>query len=324
MAAILIYTREFTMVQPLITIAIPTYNRAQLLSQCLDALLSQLSDAVKPLVEFVVSDNCSPDDTQAVVMGYIAKGYSIAYNRHSENIGADRNIASCFTKASAKYVWVFSDDDFLLPGYLKFIIDLLQQQEWGTLYINTLWYSGEYTGKTTLPTGVNLKKFDDPLEYIGQVSYWTTFITGNIINKSLIGDTAYIKEFCESNLVQLSWTLPAAFKGKPNGVINDKILACRADNTGGYKLLKVFGTNFNEVMSRLIAMGLIDKRVKRIMNHHLLSTFFPMFINRPGKSFEKENPFKIMIPVFWNYKSFWFKIFPLLFRNQYLRHVGAQ
>jgi abequosyltransferase len=312
------------MAKPLLTIAIPTFNRALLLGQCLDALLSQLSAEIAPLVELVISDNHSPDNTTDVVKTYIAKGHPIIYNKHPENIGADRNITACFTKATGKYVWIFSDDDFLLPGYLKFIVELLEKEEWGTLYMNTQWYSGEFTGEPELPRGISLDRFDDPLEYIGRVSYWTTFITGNIINKSLFTDLSYINEYCESNLVQLSWTLPAAFKGKPNGIINDKILACRADNTGGYKLLKVFGTNFNDVMSRLISKGLISKKVKRIMNHHLLSTFFPMFINRPGAKFEKENPFKIMVPVFWNYKSFWVKIFPALFKNQYLRHVGAQ
>jgi abequosyltransferase len=312
------------MAKPLLTIAIPTYNRAQFLNQCLDALLQQLSDAMKPRIEFIVSDNCSPDNTADVVAQHRALGHNIAYIKNPENIGADGNIAACFTKATGKYVWVFSDDDFLLPGYLKFIFDLLDKQEWGTLYLSTLWYSAEFGAQPKMPTGISLDTFDDPLEYIGRVNYWTTFITGNIINKSLFTDTEYIQGFCGSNLVQLSWTLPAAFKGKQNGIINDKVLACRADNTGGYKLLKVFGTNFNDVMSRLITKGLIDKRVKRIMNHHLLSTFFPMFINRPRKSFEKENPFKMMVPVFWNYRSFWFKIFPVLFKNQYFKHVSSQ
>ncbi|RWY48079.1 glycosyltransferase family 2 protein [Mucilaginibacter gilvus] len=312
------------MVKPLLTIAIPTYNRAQLLGQCLDALLAQLSDEIAPRIEFIVYDNCSADNTTAVVEKYIAGGHKIAYFKNAENIGADGNIAACFTKASGKYVWVFSDDDFLLPGYLKFIINLLDKEDWGSLYMNTQWYSGEYKAVNSPPTAISLDRFTDPLKYIERVSYWTTFITGNIINKSLFTDTAYIPEFFESNLVQLSWTLPAAFKGLQNGIINDRILACRADNTGGYKLLKVFGANFNDVMDRLITKGVIDKRVKRIMNHHLLSTFFPMFINNPRANFEKENPFKIMVPVFWNYRSFWLKIFPALFKNQYLKHVSAQ
>lgn len=311
------------MVQPLLTIAIPTYNRAQLLAACLEALLAQVSDENKPRIEFIVSDNCSPDNTTDVVNGYIGRGHPIAYHRNTENIGADRNITACFTKARGKYVWVFSDDDFLLPGYLQLIIELLDKQDWGTLFLNTQWYTGEYSGNPAPPTSLGLDTFSNPLEYIGRISYWATFITGNIVNKSLFTDTTYIQEFLDSTLVQVSWVLPAAFKGRPNCIINDKALACRADNTGGYKLLKVFGANFNDVMARLITMGLIDKRVKRIINHNLLSTFFPMFINRPGKSFEKENPFKIMIPVFWNYRSFWLKIFPALFKNQYLKNVGA-
>ncbi|WP_165852037.1 glycosyltransferase family 2 protein [Mucilaginibacter terrenus] len=309
---------------PLLTIAIPTYNRAQLLTQCLNALLSQCDDDIRDNVEFLISDNCSSDNTAEVVNGFLAGDISIAYHRNSENLGADRNIANCFIKAAGKYVWVFSDDDFLLQGYLKFIVQALYQEEWGTIYLNNFWYTDNYPAQTLLPNCVNLRKINNPLDYISEVSYWTTFITGNIINRSLFIDVEYIKEFYQSNLVQLSWTLPAVFKGKPNGIITDQVLACRADNTGGYKLLKVFGKNFNNVMMQLIAAGLIDKRAKRIINRNLLSNFFPMFLNKPTDKFESENTFKVMIPVFWSYRSFWVKIFPVLFRNRYFRNVSVQ
>ena len=47
--------------RPLLTIAIPTYNRSAFLSELLDCLLPQL--LAEPRVELLISDNASPDDT---------------------------------------------------------------------------------------------------------------------------------------------------------------------------------------------------------------------------------------------------------------------
>lgn len=52
--------------QPLITIAIPTYNRAD--SYLRHALDSALNQTYKN-IEIVVSDNCSVDNTEEVVQG---------------------------------------------------------------------------------------------------------------------------------------------------------------------------------------------------------------------------------------------------------------
>jgi glycosyltransferase involved in cell wall biosynthesis len=44
---------------PLLTIAVPTYNRAQYLDQLISKVLEQISDDAR--VELIISDNASPD-----------------------------------------------------------------------------------------------------------------------------------------------------------------------------------------------------------------------------------------------------------------------
>ena len=59
--------------QYLVSICIPTYNRAPYLKKCLDSLVCQ-PEFQQGLVEIVVSDNASTDDTEKV-----AEAYSTAY-----------------------------------------------------------------------------------------------------------------------------------------------------------------------------------------------------------------------------------------------------
>src|SRR5215469_7631915 len=106
--------------QPLLTIAIPTYNRSMYLAQLLEILAPQLIN--KPLVELMISDNSSSDDTPAVVKSFIAQGLSCRYIRNESNIGPDANFLQCFEKANGKYVWIFGDDDLIIPGGVSKIL----------------------------------------------------------------------------------------------------------------------------------------------------------------------------------------------------------
>ena len=80
--------------QPLVTIAIPTYNRAD------NYLPSALRSALRQTysnIEIVVSDNCSTDHTQALVRGI--GDPRIRYFRHDPGIGQKNNYNFCFEQA---------------------------------------------------------------------------------------------------------------------------------------------------------------------------------------------------------------------------------
>ena len=96
----------------LLTIAIPTYNRAKLL----DTQLAWLAHAVKGFedeIEIFVSDNCSTDNTQDVIKKWQAHLSNMTFNscKNVENIGVMKNIKQCYMSASTKYVWTIGDDD---------------------------------------------------------------------------------------------------------------------------------------------------------------------------------------------------------------------
>jgi glycosyltransferase involved in cell wall biosynthesis len=106
---------------PKISVCVPTFNRAPLLRGCLDSLIAQTFRDI----EILVSDNCSPDDTEAVVKSLTDP--RIRYIRNSENIGFVRNINSIVSQATGDYVVVAHDDDVYLPEFLRREADLLDE-----------------------------------------------------------------------------------------------------------------------------------------------------------------------------------------------------
>jgi len=92
----------------LVTIGIPTYNRADgYLRQALESALNQTYKNI----EVIVSDNCSTDNTEAVVRAF--SDQRLRYFRHDENIGANNNFNFCVEQARGDYFLLLHDDDMI-------------------------------------------------------------------------------------------------------------------------------------------------------------------------------------------------------------------
>ncbi|HEX7873688.1 MAG TPA: glycosyltransferase family 2 protein [Sphingobium sp.] len=95
-----------------LSICIPTYNRAAYLRTALECLAG--ADFSFPY-EIVISDNASPDDTEAVVRTFIDRGLPINYLRMPENAGAAINLTNAIQHAVGQYMIYQGDDDLLIP-----------------------------------------------------------------------------------------------------------------------------------------------------------------------------------------------------------------
>lgn len=122
----------------LLTIAIPTFNRATLLEQ----QLSWLHKAIKGFeseCEIIISDNCSTDNTQEVVEKWqpiFNKTLFRAY-RNPENIGLMRNITLCIEMATSEYIWTVGDDDPIQERTLGYVITTLNKNpDLSLMFIN--------------------------------------------------------------------------------------------------------------------------------------------------------------------------------------------
>ena len=114
--------------KPLLTIAIPTYNRANLLELSLSRIL-EASKGFEEYVEIVISNNCSEDNTESVIKE-AQKLYPIKYFINSENIGFNYNYIKLIDEyVTGRYCWVLGDDDFLYPNAIKELINVLKNHQ---------------------------------------------------------------------------------------------------------------------------------------------------------------------------------------------------
>ena len=108
-------------VEPLVTIGIPTYNRASsTLPIALEAALNQTYQHL----QIVVSDNCSGDDTETLVRGN--SDPRICYLRQTKNIGANNNFNACVEHARGEYFLLLHDDDSIDSDFVESCIGALE------------------------------------------------------------------------------------------------------------------------------------------------------------------------------------------------------
>ncbi len=92
----------------LLSICIPTYNRAEHVYTCISQLIPQLLPFNIPIY---VSDNCSTDNTIDYINDLKEKYSYIFYSKNENNMGPDYNFAKVLKLSQSKYAWLLGDDD---------------------------------------------------------------------------------------------------------------------------------------------------------------------------------------------------------------------
>ena len=105
---------------PLVTIAIPTFNRASLLKDCVTSALSQTYGHF----EVLVSDNASADETVEILSEFSDGRLRVI--RQETNIGSLPNFHACLANARGDYIVFVSDDDTIAPWLLERCVDIVK------------------------------------------------------------------------------------------------------------------------------------------------------------------------------------------------------
>lgn len=295
-----------------LTIGIPTFNRAPFLDICLNSLFSQIK-SVEQYITVYVADNASTDNTCEIISKYIKLGFSIKYYKQDENLGMDGNFISLYEKCDTRFFWLLSDDDFVLPNSLQQIVELLNTEDPGLVHLVSMWYSDVVDYNKINNIQFKVVKYTKPIDIFERVNYWFTFISGNIVNKSLVAAKIDPYVFKNTYLSQLAWIVPAVFEQKPNFVIEKPVIACRSNNSGGYKLAAVFAKNYHRILKELIKND-CPQYILPITLNNLFEKFFPLFIHtmvNADKKYTRENHFWQIYKIGWPYKSYWKYVFPV-------------
>ena len=94
---------------PKLSIVIPIYNAEVYLKECLDSIINQTFKNV----EIIIVDDCSPDNSEAIVLEYMSKDPRIKYIKHEHNRSVLQARNTGITNATGDYIWCIDPDDYI-------------------------------------------------------------------------------------------------------------------------------------------------------------------------------------------------------------------
>lgn len=248
----------------LLTIVIPTYNRASLL----DITLKNLINTVRYLkLEIIVSDNASPDNTESVVTAHMKDYSELKYNRQPINVGYDRNVITCYQHATSNYIWILGDSYSIIKEQVENVILRLEEGIYHGIVMNS------FDRIKNIPS----KVYNDPSKLLSDLGWHMTFLNSFIISREFIKNE-FMERYCNTYYLHLGLFFEnvVLYKSLQIYWISDNVISAtvfdeRMGNLrkGGWQdiLFEVFGTHWFALIMSLPNQINIDSKLKCIKDH---------------------------------------------------------
>ncbi len=140
------------MIQNLISIIIPTYNRAMTIKRAIDSVIVQDYSPI----EILVVDDCSSDNTETLVKSY-PKEKNIHYLYQSKRYGAQAARIRGIKEAQGEFLVFLDSDDILLPGSISKRVTLFKSKNitnaliYGDLLLNSQYIAFDHKAGYVYP-----------------------------------------------------------------------------------------------------------------------------------------------------------------------------
>lgn len=291
------------MTQPILSICIPTLNRADVLDNTLRSITRQLI----PDVEFVVSDNCSMDRTQNICEGYYPMIKYIRLPVTTER--GEYNYLNALQNASGNFLKLHNDNFPIVHGGISTILEIINNHSTNHPVI---FFANN--PDPSVPYIIKCQGFDS---FIDHVSYMCTWIGGFGLWKE---DFKMIKPIFlrekDRRLCQVDMLRELISVYKKDVVIVNKYLFPCIDVGGkgtGWNVAEVFGKNYLDMIADYVSTETFQKEKKRL----LIELIIPYYFDNSGKHrFERSGFLKYMTH-YWNDEFFYEEIERLLMENNH-------
>ena len=265
----------------LLSICIPTFNRAYILKSSLESLTSQPEFLETNLIEIVISDNNSSDNTEMIVSEFIEKFPSkVKYHRNVEDI-MELNFEKALSLGQGTLLKLHNDSLQIKPGAFTEILKVITACDDEKPLIFFL--NGKSKNNDLLTICNNLN------EFIEHVSFNCTWIGGFSIWKYNFDQLNNFSARLDSKLIQTDVILKLITNNKRAVVLNDFYFPAQSTGPKGfYDLGLVFGKNYLNILKQYIDDNLLNIE---IFESEKKKVFFDLIIPYYFNSEHKFNEF---------------------------------
>lgn len=250
----------------LLSICIPTKNRAAVLQKSLQSIVSQNIFTERDDIEIVVCDNASDDYTPAAVQEFADhfKG-KIRYYRNDSDI-EDANVERVLRHGQGEFLKLANDSLNWLPDSLEKMVRLVEI----ALPIKPVLFFLNQSRPTKNP----ITETSDMDEMLQIISYHITWIGGFGVWKSQLENLPDFGRHSKLKLPQVDALLQQISISKKACIINLPMFQVLPTGPkGGYNIAEVFGTNYLSILKQFkyqISDATMSALKKDVLEKHIL------------------------------------------------------
>lgn len=280
-------------INPLVSVIIPTYNSASIISKAIDSALQQ--DYTN--YEIIIVDDCSTDNTKQVVDCYCTKESKIVYFRLEQNLGPAAARNKGLENARGELIAFLDADDEWIPEKLSMQVELFARHPEMDLLFTEVEIMDLITGKTRLYSTIN-KIFQRQLSLIPDSKNPDLYkLEGSIKRELYLGNFICISSVLVRNK---NLEIIKGFDNNRFGTEDLDIWVRLADLTQFYYWHKITA-KYNWMSNSISRIN--DRRLEELLRYHKASLFSPDY--RDMKDIIYRNlylTYKLMII---NYANHW-------------------
>lgn len=257
------------MSQYLISICIPTYNRAPYLKKCLDSLVCQ-PEFQQGLVEIVISDNASTDGTAELVKRYQSRYDDIRYFRNEKNYGF-QNLGFAVARATGIFRKLSNDTLQFDRDSLRHLCKISEKYQNSRPIVSF--------GNGILAGG-ELLELEDPNKYFEDISFYITWIGTFSLWGEDCDDVIESAKRSKSDLWHVEYVLQRIREGRKFVIFNRHIMDVQTlkKKNISYGLFRVFYNNYLGMVNQLRQEDIITNNCFAYLKKDILFRFFTRWI----------------------------------------------
>jgi len=288
----------------LLSIVIPTFNRAEFLDSSLEIHIPILK---KYNIEICIFDNASTDNTEQVIKKWMKEYNYLSYHRHEENVGGIINFEYSLKHPETEYIWLIGDTYEIQENMVGYVLDIINNTP---TVLDAIVLNLDY--KIDIPT----KNYSDKNLLLNDLGALMTCAAVSILNKNMINEetlrryrtvwfthTAIIFEYIADKGFLIHWAQTESIIG----LKNEKLRKTNWSHTP--KAFEVGCEDWTNFVMSLPPSYKINNKMKCIMDFGEVSGLFKLksLLNMRGDdilNYRVYKEYKNLIPLIISYHKF--------------------
>lgn len=175
--------------ESLVSVVMPVYMGAQYIRNSIDSVLTQ----THVNLEFIIVDDCSPDDSNEIIERYLSKDDRVRYIRHQRNTGCASARNTGMEQSRGRFIAFIDQDDLWINRKLEKQLKYLEntKTELSCCGVSFVDKKGRVTHKNSYPKDFHLLSRNERIKFLINRNIIDSFST-IIMDRSVLSEVGYL------------------------------------------------------------------------------------------------------------------------------------